>query len=74
MSEVFFAELGVRTPDFHLGIGGDRQEQMTGRMLAGIENVLVEERPDGVLGYGDTNSTLPGALADAKSFNPLAHV
>ena len=74
MSDVFFAELGMRGPEHHLGISGGRHGEMTGRMLSGIEEILVEEKPDTVLVYGDTNSTLAGALAAAKLHIPVAHV
>jgi UDP-GlcNAc3NAcA epimerase len=74
MSDVFFEELGMRSPDHHLGIGGGRHGEMTGRMLAVIEKILIAEKPDVVLVYGDTNSTLAGALAAAKLHIPVAHV
>jgi UDP-GlcNAc3NAcA epimerase len=74
MSEVFFTELGLPRPKFNLGIGGGTQGAMTGRQLEGIESVLQQERPDCVVVYGDTNSTLAGALAAAKLHIPVAHV
>ena len=74
MSEVFFEEMGIPAPTHHLGIGGMSHGAMTGRMLEAIENVLAAERPDWVLVYGDTNSTLAGALAAAKMHIPVAHV
>ena len=74
MSDVFFEEFGMRPPDHHLGIGGGGHGEMTGRMLSGIERILVAEHPDVVLVYGDTNSTLAGALAAAKLHIPVAHV
>ena len=74
MSGVFFDELGIPAPAFHLGIGGGNHGDMTGRMLAAIEQVLLEHRPDWVMVYGDTNSTLAGALAAAKLHIPVAHV
>jgi len=74
MSDVFFTELGMATPDYHLGIGGGSHGAMTGRMLAEIEAVLLDQQPDIVLVYGDTNSTLAGALAAAKLHIPVAHV
>jgi UDP-GlcNAc3NAcA epimerase len=74
MSDVFFAELGMRPPDVHLAIHGGPHGAMTGRMLEAIERVLLDERPDRVLVYGDTNSTLAGALAAAKLHLPIAHV
>jgi len=74
MSEVFFEELGMRKPDHHLGIHGGGQGEMTGRMLIGIEKAMLAEKPDAVLIYGDTNSTLAGALAAVKLHIPVAHV
>jgi UDP-GlcNAc3NAcA epimerase len=74
MSDVFFAELGVPTPRHYLGIGGGGHGAMTGRMLVAIEDVLSDECPDVVLVYGDTNSTLAGALAAVKLHIPVAHV
>ena len=74
MSENFFKELGMKAPDYHLGIGGGGHGEMTGRMLMEIEKVLLKEKPEIVLVYGDTNSTLAGALAAAKLHIPVAHV
>jgi len=74
MSDVFFEELGMTSPDIHLGIHGGSHGEMTGRMLSGVESVLKQEMPDAVLVYGDTNSTLAGALAAAKLNQPVAHV
>ena len=74
MSDVFFAELAMSTPRYQLDIHGGGHGEMTGRMLMGIEKVLLEEHPDMVLVYGDTNSTLAGALAAAKLHIPVAHV
>ena len=74
MAGAFFAELGLPRPDHSLGIGGGSQAEQTGRMLPAIEAVLLAERPDAVLVYGDTNSTLAGALAAAKLGIPVAHV
>jgi UDP-GlcNAc3NAcA epimerase len=74
LSDVFFAELGLPPSDYHLGVGSDTHARQVARMLQGIEEVLLEERPDRVLVYGDTNSTLAGALAAAKLDLPLAHV
>ncbi|MDB5773381.1 MAG: wbpI [Burkholderia sp.] len=74
MSTVFFDELGIPTPEFNLDIHGGHHGDMTGRMLEGIERMLLAHRPDMVLIYGDTNSTIAGALAAAKLHIPVAHV
>lgn len=74
MAGAFFAELGLPRPDHSLGIGGGSQAEQTGRMLPAIEAVLLHEQPDAVLVYGDTNSTLAGALMASKLGIPVAHV
>lgn len=74
MSEVFFKEMEMRPPDHNLGVGGGTHGEQTGRMLIEIEKTLASAKPDCVLVYGDTNSTLAGALAAAKAQIPLAHV
>ncbi len=74
MSRIFFDELGIAAPHVNLGIHGGFHGAMTGRMLAGIEEVILAERPDLVLVPGDTNSTLAGALAAAKLQVPVAHL
>ncbi|MBO9470144.1 UDP-N-acetylglucosamine 2-epimerase (non-hydrolyzing) [Endozoicomonas sp. G2_2] len=74
MSDVFFDELSIPKPNHHLNIGGGPHGQMTGRMLEAVEGVFIDEKPDWVLVYGDTNSTLAGALAAAKLHIPVAHV
>jgi UDP-GlcNAc3NAcA epimerase len=74
MSDVFFDELGLRPPDHQRQINSLGHGAMTGRMLEALEQVMLEERPAKVLIYGDTNSTLAGALAAAKLNIPVAHV
>lgn len=74
MSDIFFNQLGIPEPDIRLDVHGGNHGDMTGRMLAKIEEALLERRPDRVLVYGDTNSTLAGALAAAKLHIPVAHV
>ena len=74
MSQVFFDELQIPAPKHHFAISGGSHGSMTGKMLEAIETVLLAERPDWVLIYGDTNSTLAGALAAAKLHIPVAHV
>jgi UDP-N-acetylglucosamine 2-epimerase len=74
MSALFFEELAIPEPDYNLGIGSGLHGQQTGRMLEAIEQVLLDEQPDWVLVYGDTNSTLAGALAAVKLHIRVAHV
>lgn len=74
MSAVFFEELGLRQPKHHLNIGGGSHGQNTGRMIEQIEEILLRERPQWVLVYGDTDSTLAGAVAAVKLHIPVAHV
>jgi UDP-N-acetylglucosamine 2-epimerase len=74
MSAVFFEELALPAPKYHLGVGSGSHGEQTGRMLTGIEDVLFRERPQLVIVYGDTNSTLAGALAAAKLDIPVAHL
>jgi UDP-GlcNAc3NAcA epimerase len=74
MSDVFFQELEIPTPAHHLGIGSGSHGAQTGRMLEAIEGALQVEKPDAVMVYGDTNSTLAGALAAVKLQVPVVHV
>ena len=74
MNQVFFEELGIPEPDYYLGVGSGSHGFQTGEMLKKIEEILVNEKPDLILTYGDTNSTLAGALAASKMHIKTAHV
>jgi UDP-GlcNAc3NAcA epimerase len=74
MSDVFFEDLGIRAPDYDLGVGSGAHGEQTGEMMKRLEPALIAERPDWVVLYGDTNSTLAGAVVAAKLGQPLAHV
>lgn len=74
MSGQFFEELDIPKPDYNLGISGGSHAEMTGKMMIGIEEVLLKKRPDWLLLYGDTNSTLAAALVAAKLHIPICHV
>ena len=74
MSQVFFDELGIPQPDYNLGVGSGSHGVQTAKMIAGIEEVLMNEPFDGIILYGDTNSTLAGAIAASKLHVPVFHV
>lgn len=74
MSSVFFQQLGIPKPDHHLSIGSASHGQQTGEMLIQLEALMLKERPDAVLVYGDTNSTLAAALAASKNHIPVIHI
>lgn len=74
MSEQFFDELAIPRPDYNLGISGGSHAEMTGNMMIALEKVFIKEKPDCLLLYGDTNSTLAAALAAAKLYIPICHV
>lgn len=74
MSDIFFRELAIPEPAYHLGIGSGSHGAMTGAALAAMENVLLKEHPDALLVYGDTNTTLAGALAAVKMRIPVIHI
>jgi UDP-GlcNAc3NAcA epimerase len=74
MSGIFYDELGIPKPDYHLGIGSGTHSEQTGNMLIKLEKIVFQESPDAILVYGDTNSTLAGALVASKLHIPLFHV
>ena len=74
MSNIFFDELHIPKPDYQLNINGKSHGKMTGEMLSAIEEILLQEKPDALMVYGDTNSTLAGALAAAKLHIPVIHI
>lgn len=74
MSQVFFDELGIPAPDYNLGVGSGTHGAQTAKMIEGIEKVLTSEHFDGIILYGDTNSTLAGAVAAAKLHVPVFHI
>ncbi|MBE6335800.1 MAG: UDP-N-acetylglucosamine 2-epimerase (non-hydrolyzing) [Lentimicrobiaceae bacterium] len=74
MSQVFFDELGIPSPDYNLGVGSGKHGAQTAKMIEGIEEILIKENPDYLVVYGDTNSTLAGAIAASKIHIPIAHI
>jgi len=74
MSQVFFDELGIPVPNYNLGVGSGFHGEQTAKMISGIEKVLLKERFDGIVLYGDTNSTLAGAVAASKIHVPIFHI
>ena len=74
MSDIFFEELEIHKPDYNLGVGSARHGRQTSMMITGIEDVILKEKPDCVLLYGDTNSSLAGALAASKLHFPVIHI
>ena len=74
MSQVFFDELGIPHPDYNLHVGSASHGVQTARMIEGIEQILMDEKPDGIVLYGDTNSTLAGAVAASKIHVPVVHI
>lgn len=74
MSKVFFEEMSIPTPHYNLQVGSGSHGQQTAKMLEGLEEIFLKEKPDGVVVYGDTNSTIAGALAAAKIHIPVVHI
>lgn len=74
MSEVFFTELSIPMPKYNLGVGSSKHGEQTAKMIEGIENILEIEKPNAIILYGDTNSTLSGAIAASKIHIPIIHI
>jgi len=74
MSAVFFKELGIPEPDYNLNVGSGKHGEQTAKMIQGIEEILIEQKPNALVVYGDTNSTLAGAIAASKMHIPIVHI
>ena len=74
MSDIFFKELGIPNPSYNINVGSGRHGKQTAKMIDGIEEILIKENPDAVILYGDTNSTIAGALAASKIHIPVVHI
>ncbi|NOR86130.1 MAG: UDP-N-acetylglucosamine 2-epimerase (non-hydrolyzing), partial [Bacteroidales bacterium] len=74
MSEVFFTELSIPKPNYNLNVGSGKHGEQTAKMITGIEEILLNEKPDALILYGDTNSTLAGAIAASKIHIPIVHI
>ncbi len=74
MSQIFFEELGIPSPQYNINVGSGSHGKQTAKMIEGIEEILVNEKPDAVILYGDTNSTIAGALAASKIHIPVVHI
>lgn len=74
MSEVFFSELGIPQPNYNLSVGSGNHGEQTAKMIEGIENILLLEKPNAIVVYGDTNSTLAAAVAASKLHVPIVHI
>ena len=74
MSQIFFEELGIPKPSYNINVGSGRHGRQTAKMIDGIEEILIKEKPDSVILYGDTNSTIAGALAASKIHIPIIHI
>ena len=74
MSQIFFEELGIPKPSYNINVGSGRHGHQTAKMIDGIEEILIKEKPDSVILYGDTNSTIAGALAASKIHIPIVHI
>jgi UDP-GlcNAc3NAcA epimerase len=74
MSQVFFTELGIPQPNYNLNVGSGSHGKQTAIMISGIEEILINEKPNAIVLYGDTNSTLAGAIAASKIHVPIVHI